>query len=363
MTLYKLEPSEYSHALTALQGVEHALAVNAVIEHKAPGWIAVDQHETPQIVLASAPGAHYLIGDYQNPAFNQALVQLIVGEILPHAKEDGWAVFNLHYFPNGWETVLDDIFADMVVAKNYQRLFRFRQRQIDWQTLIPPGFTMRKIEPSLLSETHIKNIESLRERCEDYRDSWEIFFEDGSFGYCLIHDENIAGWCVSDYVIENHCELSLHTDEKYRRKGVATLTAAAAVDYCLANGLTDIVWNCWSHNIASAAAARKVGFEEILQHHAIHLWLNPVDGFLVNGNLALMRGDHREAAEFYEKAFALLAEPGTQDKQYSLLDWKDTETTYRYHAACAWALAGDRNAALRNLEKAWEKNSIRQGGY
>jgi tetratricopeptide (TPR) repeat protein len=83
----------------------------------------------------------------------------------------------------------------------------------------------------------------------------------------------------------------------------------------------------------------------------------------INGNLALMREDYREAAEFYEKAFALLAESGTQDKQYSLLDWKDTEATYRYHAAYAWALAGNKDAALRNLEKAWAKGSFRQGGY
>lgn len=361
--LHMLDPAEYPLALSVLQGVEHAMAVNAVIERKAPGWIAIDQREAPKTLLASAPGAHYVIGDHQNPAFNQALAQLITGEILPRARQDGWAVFNLHYFPNEWETVMDDIFAGAVLVKNYQRLFKFRQRQMDWQARIPPGFTMRRVEPHLLSETRLKNIESLRERCKDYRDSWETFFKDGSLGFCLIHDESIAGWCVSDYVIGQQCELSVYTDDKYRRKGVATLTAAAAVDHCLANGLTDIVWNCWHHNLASAATAQKVGFEEVLHHHAVHLWLNPVDGFLVNGNLAMMRRDYGEAAGFYEGAFSLLAEPGTQGKQYCLLDWKDAESTYRYHAACAWALAGDKQAALRNLEKAWAKGSFRQGGY
>jgi RimJ/RimL family protein N-acetyltransferase len=358
--LQKLALADYALALPVLNGAEHALLVHAVIEGTAPGWIAVDRREAPRTVFASAAGAHYVLGDASSPAFNAALADLIHRQILPQARQAGWAVFNLHYYPNHWEGVLDALLGDAPVVKNYQRFYRLQQPTVAWRERIPPGFRLRHVDGDLLGEASLDNVERLRDYVEGTYASGEAFLELG-LGMCVIHERRIVSWCASDCIVGHRCEVGIRTLEPYRRQGLGTLVAAAMVDECLSRGLTEIGWHCWSHNLASAATAEKVGFQEVLRHHAVHLWLNPVDGLLVKANLALMRGEARAAAGLYEQAFAQreTAEGGRP----SLMGRYTPEATYFYHAAYAWAMAGDRGAALRNLERALAKGSFRQAGY
>jgi RimJ/RimL family protein N-acetyltransferase len=358
--MHRLRPSEYPLALPILGGVEHALLVNAILEGTAPGWVAIDDRDAPRTLFASGPEGHYLVGDPGNLAFNEVLGKLILEEIIPQGREAGWAVFNLHYHPDSWEAVLDAMLGDTVVVKNHQRYFKHRRR-VEWRDRLPPGFEMRRVDAGLFAETHLTNLEQLRAFSESGYPSLESFLEHG-FGFCLVAGDEIVSWCTSDCVIGHRCEVGIRTHKDHRRRGFATLTSAAAIDYCLSQGISDIGWHCWSQNLASAAAAERAGFEEVLQHHAIHLWLNPVDGLLVNGNLALMRGQYREAAQFFEQAFTL--RDGTAEgREECLLDWKTDDVIYYYHTACAWALAGERDAALANLEKALARGTFRQAGY
>jgi RimJ/RimL family protein N-acetyltransferase len=358
--LQKLALADHAMAAPVLEGVEHALLVQAVIEGSAPGWIAVDRREAPRSVFASAAGAHYVLGDASNPAFNAALAELIHGQILPHARQAGWAVFNLHYYPNHWEAVLDELLGDAPVVKNYQRFFRLQQPAVAWRERVPPGFRLCRVDGDLLGEASLDDVERLRGFVEGTYASLEAFLELG-LGMCALHNQQIVSWCTTDCVVGQRCEVGIRTREPYRRQGLGTLVAAAMVDACLSRGLTEIGWHCWSQNLASAATAEKVGFREVLQHHAVHLWLNPVDGLLVKANLALMRGEARAAAELYEQAFA--RRETVEAGRPGLMGQRTPEATYFYHAACAWALAGDHDAALRNLERALAKGSFRQAGY
>jgi RimJ/RimL family protein N-acetyltransferase len=56
------------------------------------------------------------------------------------------------------------------------------------------------------------------------------------------------------------CEIGIHT-AKERRRGLATLTAAATVEYALSNGFSTIGWQCSEDNLGSIGTAEKVGFE------------------------------------------------------------------------------------------------------
>lgn len=360
-TMDKLAPYEHYLAHSVVDRFEHALLVQGVVDGTLPGWLAVDSREEPRALLASIPGAHYLLGDPGNLAWNAAVSDMVVGEILPRGKQAGWAVLNLHYAPDVWEDLLDSIFAEAVVVKNHQRFFRFRQRRVDWRVCLPARFSLRQLDAELFGQHLGPNLERIRESLEEDYGSLVRFLEYG-FGFCLLDGDEIASWCTTDCISGQRCELGVYTDRRYRRRGLATAVVAATVDHCLANDLPEIGWHCWSQNLASAAVARRVGFEEVGQHRAVHVWMNPVDGHLVNGNLALLRGAYREAAEHYERAFNIRKLQG-DDPKTSLLDWKDGEHVYRYHAACAWALTGDSVVSWRHLELALEAGTFRLAGY
>jgi hypothetical protein len=131
------------------------------------------------------------------------------------------------------------------------------------------------------------------------------------------------------------------------------------VEHCLTQGATEIGWHCWSSNIASAATARKVGFEQTIEHPVYHAWYNRFDNFLVHGWFNLHQYQrYSAAAQAYEAAFAL-RDRGDEDALAShLYADEEAERWCHYNAACAWALIGDSQAAFRNLNKAVERGWV-----
>ena len=127
---------------------------------------------------------------------------------------------------------------------------------------------------------------------------------------------------------------------------------------CLAQGATEIGWHCWSSNVASAATARKVGFEQTIEHPVYHAWYNRFDNLLVQGWFNLQYERYGAAAQAYEAAFAL-RDRGDEDALAShLYADEGTERWCHYNTACAWALIGDSQAAFRNLNKAVERGWV-----
>ncbi|MGB3714435.1 MAG: GNAT family N-acetyltransferase [Candidatus Promineifilaceae bacterium] len=357
--IYRLKQTEFFHVLPLVEDVQHALIVRAVAEGSAPGWIVVDDPGSPKTLFASTPEGYYLLGESTNRDFNRGLGELITGKILPGGKSDGWAVFYLHHHPDSWAEWLDESLGDLGPVKDYQRYFRFRELKFNWHDRIPAGFSVRRVDQTLLSQSYLKNIEALKRQANSNFGSIDGYLDNG-FGFCLLHGDEIVCWCMSDCVSGDSCEVGIRTDTAYRRRGFATITVAATIEHCLSKGLTQIGWHCWSSNLASAATALGVGFEEVLEHHAFIVWLRKVDGMLVNGNLKLMQHRFAEAASYYEQAFQLMILPGEES---FLLGSAVEKQLYYYHAACAWALAGEKAASLETLEKALEIGGFRQGGY
>jgi len=70
-----------------------------------------------------------------------------------------------------------------------------------------------------------------------------------------------VSWSLADCRSGDACEIGIHTAEPYRRRGLATLTAAATVEYALSNGFSTVGWQCSEDNLGSIGTAEKVGFE------------------------------------------------------------------------------------------------------
>jgi RimJ/RimL family protein N-acetyltransferase len=353
----ELKPSQFECVRRLFQGLAYHLAIFSIIEGNSPGRIWVDHPRRPQTALVwdKAEGGFYLAGFEKDDEFNQALNQCIRQQIYPEARRlPRMLDFVLNYFPETWESKLDVVLRDTAPMKHYRQHFTFKQFKVDRKLQLPEGFVMTRVDETLLARTELKNIDHINRWVLESWQSVDNFMEKG-FGFCLLHGDTIACWCIADFVAGKAYEIGIHTDEDHRRRGLATLTVAAAVEHCLARGATEIGWHCWGSNVASAATARKVGFVQTIEHPVYHAWYNQFDNLLVQGRFNLEYGRYGAAAQAYEAAFAL-RDSGDEDALAShIYADGELERWCHYDTACAWALLGDSQAAFRNLNKAVER--------
>jgi RimJ/RimL family protein N-acetyltransferase len=197
-----------------------------------------------------------------------------------------------------------------------------QQRLPHWRSLIPLEFQFVPIDKALLHRTNLTNYAAIADWIKGWHTT-EYFLQHG-FGFCLLHGDTIASWCIADCALGDKCEIGVKTDWRYRRRGLATTVVAGTVDYCLSTGFRHIGWHCLDSNAGSLAVAQQVGFGRVHTYCAYSSTLpteNATD---------LTPAEYTEWAEHYEHT-------GT------------TDCWYRFCAAEAWALAGQPERALANL--------------
>jgi GNAT superfamily N-acetyltransferase len=355
----RLEPADHPRALPLLEGLDHLLLLEAVLAGTAPGYVYVDDPARPRVLFASGPEGHYLLGDPEAHAFRDGLARYIRDELLPRARDAGWTEITLYYEP-AWAEYVEALLPKQPLVYSRQRYFQFGERLPDWRATLPEGVAAKPIDAALLGREDLQNREWVVEYATSDYASEDAFLANG-FGTCFVQDGAALSWCTTDCVVGDRAEVGIATMPQLRRRGLGGAVAAATVEEALRRGISQIGWHCWEQNLASAATALKAGFVEQYSHEAVFLWLNPVDGLLVRGNLALMAGEHAAAAEHYRQAFGLWGETREQATPTLLKTWA-AQATYRYQAACAAALAGDVDGSREQLEAAWAYGGYRQGG-
>jgi RimJ/RimL family protein N-acetyltransferase len=142
-----------------------------------------------------------------------------------------------------------------------RRHYVCRQVKYDWRANVPDGFTVHRIDEPLLNRPELRIPGHLRNWIKNNWGSATDFLERG-FGLVIIHDDEVVSWSLADCTSGDACEIGIHTAEAFRRRGLATVTAAAAVDYALSNGYVTVGWHCTEDNLGSIGTAEKVGFEK-----------------------------------------------------------------------------------------------------
>jgi RimJ/RimL family protein N-acetyltransferase len=349
---HELSAAERAMARSLLTGREQALTITAVLEGTCPGTIWVDDRSAPRTALLVTTGGQILAGERPEGEAAQALTRLLAETAL-RGREQGWWRFCLDYPGEEWR----DLIARATTAGYpvwFRRPYLVLQRlKMDWRVGMPDGFVMARLDAPLLARDDLTNVPILRDWANECFGSIPAFLERG-FGFCTIRGQDIASWCLSDCVSGHRCEIGIHTAEAFRRQGLAARTAAAAVEHCLAGGLTHIGWHTWTGNLGSMATARAVGFEQVGEGHAVDVWFSEIDGLLVHGNIHLTEGRYAEAAECYQRAFTV-----DQAAPSHLLRSRADHRLYRYKAAAASALAGHRGAGARHLGEALDAGTER----
>jgi RimJ/RimL family protein N-acetyltransferase len=260
-----LLPSEYERARGLVAGLEHHLAVRALLEGVGTAQVWVDERKHPRAVLIAHGARFYLAGETTAEGWGQAVQRYLVERALPDVRAAGGTVALLYDAP-AWEP-LHALWPPELRPHRAERQYYAWQGQPQQGPLssLPEGFALREVGRALLEDTRLARLELLREEMCSERDSVEDFLAH-SFGVSLVAENDLVGWCLSEYNCGDRCEVGIATLPPYQRRGLATWLATAFIAHAAAQGIRHIGWHCWARNTASGATARKAGLERVADY-------------------------------------------------------------------------------------------------
>lgn len=257
---YELAKSEFENVRPLFEDLKYQLTTSAVLDGSSPGRVFVDDTSLPSAAFMHTVEGYFLAGSPKNEKFCEGLkehVETIIRtrKTMRPDEEDLFFGFS----PDSWMDKFDFIFTMRPPLDCPRRHYICMKLELDWRAMIPKGYEVRRVDWNLLNDSKISIPEHMTEWMKLNWSSIESFMKNG-FGFCTIHEDNVVSWSIADSVSGNHCEIGIRTKPEYRRRGLATVTAAAAVDYCISNGYSQIGWHTDEHNYGSIGVAEKVGF-------------------------------------------------------------------------------------------------------
>jgi RimJ/RimL family protein N-acetyltransferase len=341
--MYQLEQSDY-HKIEPLFAslMKFHFSAKGVIEGSKYGVIYVDDLENPQSAYMYSAAWHFLGGKADNGEFNRALHELIMSPKFPDApylsqKDEIFLTCD----SDNWYQQFTVIFDERPLVYVDRRHYLFDQTLFDWKTKMPDGFVIREISREIVKNDDLKNIDKMKDWISG---AWFGLFDDfyaKGTGACMMKGDDIVSWCFTVNDATDSCELGMATAEEYRRQGLGTITAAAAVDFCLKKGFTVLDWHCDDNNKGSWSIAQNAGFKrepDYISHFYVY---DKAVHFALAGNFDIRADRYEKAAENLSEAIAA--------------ENDDTPSWIYIQAARAYAATGKNNLAISNLNVAIDR--------
>jgi RimJ/RimL family protein N-acetyltransferase len=263
-------PNDYAKIKFLFTGPYLTLVIDGVMAGNSTGMLWVDNPLQPQTALMW-DGAYifYLVGQADNTAVNQQLGELFTTQLMAAARKRGIDGFKILYSSPAWESQMAVIFPTLTLTQYPRVAYTLGEVALpDWQSRLPPDYTMRPIDRAMLNDSSLGNHADLIEEIEECWPSQERFLTHG-FGFCLVGNQEILCRCTAEYVSTGKCGIGIATAENHRKQGIATLTASAFLDYCQKGQITPY-WDAWLRNTASVATAEKIGLRKI-QDYSVYV--------------------------------------------------------------------------------------------
>jgi GNAT superfamily N-acetyltransferase len=263
-----LQPQEYPAILPLFQEQDDQLAPLSVLHSAAAGQVYTAGVVGVPVasILLVAGHRYYLAGKVDDPDFSRALHGWLEHELLALRSAGEWGLV-LYYAQPAWQKVVEQILAGRG-AYPASRLVYERVLSPDQpleQPLLPAGYCLNLVDTELLAEADLAGRDGLLAELCSERSSAEDFLA-RSYGYALLQDANIAGWCLSEYNLGMRCEVGIATLEGHQRRGLATASGLAFLELARQHGMRRIGWHCWARNLASARTAERLGFHLVREY-------------------------------------------------------------------------------------------------
>jgi ribosomal protein S18 acetylase RimI-like enzyme len=233
----------------------------AIIEGNNPGWVFVDDPNTPRAALVWARGIQgfYLVGDANSAVFLKELDVFTDQVLKPRLHNLGITWFEISG-DETWNPVIENAFEKRNLESSRQLVYTLEPTQHKPMTQLDAvgDCKLQRVNRHLLADLSASDEEFLFSKLNQFWGSVDRFLNAG-LGYMLVDGEEIASLCCSGFVTGNIHAIDVETKAAHRRKGYAEIAARAFVAECMERRLQPY-WDCMAENTASARLAEKLGF-------------------------------------------------------------------------------------------------------
>jgi len=260
--MIELEMPDFQIVMPLLKDIKQAVLPYAICEGYNPGRVFVDDVYHPETVMIWTPVGYYFLVLDQIQMLGE-LSKLLTETFIPASKEMGETGFILIASLDDWQEKTSALLDNREVIEIFRRPFSFNRDKFtargDWRAQIPEDFQLKRVDESLAEKTGVLG-------------SWASLdkFMTHGIGYVLMHGDKIASACTSVFASSTHVEIDVRTEDEYRRRDFACITASALVEECLQQGRQPN-WECFWENEGSTALALKLGFEQ-LPDYPVYFW-------------------------------------------------------------------------------------------
>ncbi len=216
----------------------------SVLEEHTPGEVYVDDGESPAwAIVVSSFGCAFVGGAIPQSALNEAIAELGKGRrlLLVRAPEDAIR-FEL---PPGSTGLIDrlEFFGRTAPSSTGESA----------ALALPDDGVFRRMDADLVERC------LWREIVVRALGSVERFLVDGH-GFCLMRGNEIMSEAYAFWLGAGRFEIGAITAEAYRGHGYGVATCRHMISLLEARGI-ETYWSCHRTNIASAATARRLGYQ------------------------------------------------------------------------------------------------------
>lgn len=300
IALHPLLPSGSAALRPLFAPLADHLALFSVLGGHSAGHILADDDAAPRAALVWTQGRAFLAGEAEDAALRTAVAAALNGQLHEDMQRRGRPAFTLAYTP-AWAPHVMALLADYYPLSGTRHAY-------SRDTEAPPPAApfdgaLQPVSGALLARTDLPGQAELLAEMSSERPSVTDFLMK-SFGAIALRDDEIIGWCLSEYNTPDRCEFGIATAAAHRRQGVATATAAAAINQAAARGILRLGWHCWSDNAPSIATARALGFSLSAAYPVAFCYVDRQEALAVQGALALDEGEIGRALDFLAQAEA-----------------------------------------------------------
>lgn len=253
---YQLPTTEYHKVLSLFAPLSNQGILTAVLAHHRRGKIFVDDLETPQSAFVWSPAVWcFLAGKADNRAFNEGIRDALFNQGVTEQPAFIWLWMCAS---EAWHTALQSIAEPRQPVPSSRLCYRCDALKINGRDYLPTGFTVQSLNADLRHRADVTLPEDVVNWIAEIGTPEQ--FDAHSFGFVALHGRDVAAWCIADGIADGRTELGVHTQDEFRRRGLATAVTALAVEHAFLLGLTEVSWQCDADNTPSIHVAEKVGF-------------------------------------------------------------------------------------------------------
>jgi hypothetical protein len=255
LTMQEIHQNVYEQVIPLFSSIQfHRPAVFCVLEGRQPGRVFVDRAKDPTAAIVNTANFYCFGGSPAALDLPKDVLGLLEHEVMPHQEH-----LICLWFSQPWQAALQAALQPCEPSSHEVTTFalnaaRFRALHAGWRQRIPSGFTLKRMDASMVPGW--------------LAESWgsaQNFYTNG-FGYCLFDDaqpearNEFTSNAQTVFLGDRHAGTGVGTEEAYRRRGLATTVCCAYIEHCLETGISP-EWGC-SNNEASERLAVSLGYGE-----------------------------------------------------------------------------------------------------